>query len=80
MTTPAPSPRRAYDDAATLQEMHADCLATGAHLPLARAARAAVGPVPSIHFDEFPREVAKRDIRVDEAAQRLANALHLHLD
>ncbi|MDN4160695.1 hypothetical protein [Nocardioides abyssi] len=78
--TPDPAPRRAYDDAATLQEMREDCLAVGRNLPLDRVRRAAAAPVPSIHFDDFPREVAKRDIRVDEAAQRLANALHLHLD
>ncbi|WP_435744056.1 hypothetical protein [Nocardioides sp. SYSU DS0663] len=79
--------RRAYDDAAPVHEMHADCLAAGRNLRLPvgdrrldRAARAATGPVPSILYSDFPREVAKRDIRVDEAAQRLANALHLHLD
>ncbi|MDN4172936.1 hypothetical protein QWY28_08295 [Nocardioides sp. SOB77] len=75
-----PAPRPAYDDAATLAEMHDDCLAVGRNLRLDRVARAAAAPVPSLHFDEFPREVAKRDIRVDEAAQRIANALHLHLD
>ena len=37
-------------------------------------------PAPSIHFEDFPREVPKRDIRVSDAAARLANALHLHLD
>ena len=35
---------------------------------------------PSLRYDDFPREVPKREIRVDEAAQRIANALHLHLD
>ena len=47
---------------------------------LARAARKVTETAPSIHFDEFPREVPKRDIQISEAAQRLANALHLHLD
>ena len=45
--------------------MRADCRATGRnlHLPrLERAARAAVEPAPSIHFEDFPREVPKRDI------------------
>ena len=37
-------------------------------------------PAPSIHFEDFPREVPKRDIEVSDAAARLANALHLHLD
>ena len=35
---------------------------------------------PSLEYDDFPREVAKREIAVDEAAARIANALHLHLD
>ncbi len=75
--------RLSYDDFATPEQMSADCRATGRnlHLPrLERAARAAVEPAPSIHFDEFPREVPKRDIEVSKAAARLANALHLHLD
>ena len=41
---------------------------------------AASEPAPSLTYDDFPREVPKREIRVDEAAQRIANALHLHLD
>ena len=60
--------------------MYADARATRDHLRLEDVARRAVEPAPSIHYDEFPREVPKREIRVDEAAQRLANALHLHLD
>jgi len=80
MTTPASGPRRAYDDAATVQQMHEDCVAAGRNLHLDRVARAAAAPAPSIRFEDFPREVPKRDLRVDEAAQRIANALHLHLD
>ena len=75
--------RLAYDDFASPQQMHADCEAVGQHLRLPRleqAARAAVEPAPSIHFEDFPREVTKREIRVSDAAARLANALHLHLD
>ncbi|MCR6031873.1 hypothetical protein GGQ22_10495 [Nocardioides sp. zg-579] len=78
-----PLRRPAYDDAATVREMHDDCLAVGRNLRLDRfdrLARAAAAPVPSLAFDQFPREVPKRDIRIDDAAQRLANALHLHLD
>ena len=45
-----------------------------------RAARAAVGAPPSIRFEDYPAEVGKREIRVSDAAARLANALHLHLD
>ena len=39
-----------------------------------------MGPAPSIHFDEFPREITKRDVEISAAAARIANALHLHLD
>jgi hypothetical protein len=77
------SSRLAYDDFASPQQMHADCEAVGHNLRLPRleqAARAAVEPAPSIHFEDFPREVGKRDIRISDAAARLANALHLHLD
>lgn len=38
-----------------------------------------LGP-PSLEYDDYPREVVKREIAVDEAAARLADALHLHLD
>jgi hypothetical protein len=80
MSAAKPSTRLAYDDASTPQEMSADCLAAGRNLHLENAARAAVGPAPSIHFEDYPREVSKREIRVSDAAARLANALHLHLD
>ena len=82
MTPPQqPGPRLAYDDAATPQEMSADCRAAGDRLRLNRAAEAAVsGRRPSLDFEDYPREVPKRDIQVSEAAVRLADALHLHLD
>ncbi len=35
---------------------------------------------PSIRFEDYPAEVGKREIRVTDAAARIANALHLHLD
>ena len=60
--------------------MYADARATRDRLRLERVARAAVRPAPSLTYDDFPREVSKREIRVEEAAQRIANALHLHLD
>ena len=76
-----PGPRLAYDDAATPEQMSADCRATGDRLRLGRAAEAAVsGRRPSLHFEDYPREVTKRDIRISDAAARIANALHLHLD
>ena len=74
------SPRTSYADLETPAQMHADCLVVGDNLKLERAARAAVRPAPSIHFEDFPREVRKRDITVSDAAARLAGALHLHLD
>ena len=37
-------------------------------------------PAPSIRYEDYPAEVGKREIRVSDAAARLANALHLHLD
>ncbi len=96
MTSSTPSPghlgqaaRLPYDDLARISDMGADCEAAGRALHLsvgreaaaaAAVARAAVRPAPSIHFADFPREVHKRDIEVGEAAQRLANALSLHLD
>ena len=47
--------------------------------PRARRPGRRLARPPSIRFEDYPREVAKREIRVSEAA-RLANALHLHLD
>ena len=73
-----------YDDPATPAQMHADCEAVGRNLGLERrlrrAVESAVGEAPSIHFEDFPREVPKRNIEISDAAARLANALHLHLD
>ncbi len=60
--------------------MYADARATRDHLRLERAVRRVAEPAPSLQYADFPREVPKREIRVEEAAQRLANALHLHLD
>jgi hypothetical protein len=75
--------RRAYDDFSSPQQMHADCEALERNNPrLDRAAKAAVERTsPSLHFEDYPREVRKRgEIEISEAAARLANALHLHLD
>lgn len=85
-------PRSAYDELTPAQQMTADCRACQRELDLQRAvarpeprldraAQAAVGGVvPSLHFEDFPREVGKREIRISDAAARLAGALHLHLD
>lgn len=80
MTASLPSQHLAYDELTNPHEMAADCQAVGRNLRLAQAAQAAVEPAPSIHFEDFPREVTKREIKISEAATRLANALHLHLD
>ncbi len=37
-------------------------------------------PSPSLRYEDFPRDLPKREIAISEAAARLANALHLHLD
>ncbi|TYL44921.1 hypothetical protein FXB39_20835 [Nocardioides sp. BGMRC 2183] len=67
-----------YEELAHPAQLRADCEAVSRRL--AEAEVRAVRPAPSIHFDEYPREIPKRDIEISEAAQRLANALHLHLD
>jgi hypothetical protein len=66
----------AYDPA----QMRADCAEVGRNLRLERAARKAVSAPPSLHYEDYPREVPKRDIAISDAAARLAGALHLHLD
>jgi hypothetical protein len=83
MSSQVPDSRLPHTELGSPQEMYGDCEAAGANLRLRlleRAARAAVGPAPSLHFDDYPREVPKREITVSDAAARLANALHLHLD
>ncbi|NYJ01973.1 hypothetical protein HNR19_002671 [Nocardioides thalensis] len=71
-----------YEELATPAEMSAGAAAARDRMAarMSDAARKAVAPAPSIHYDDFPREVPKREIEISEAAQRLANALHLHLD
>ena len=56
--------------------MHADAAAVDARLPLV-APPLALRPTST---STYPRELPKREIEITEAAQRLANALHLHLD
>jgi hypothetical protein len=71
MTAQPSRDHTSYDEIETPAEMREDAAA------VARALR--LGP-PSLEYDDFPREVVKREIAVDEAATRIANALHLHLD
>ncbi|WP_224279477.1 hypothetical protein [Nocardioides lacusdianchii] len=77
MTTSQHPAHLVHDELATPDEMAADCRAVGRHL---RLERAAVAAPPSIRYEDYPAEVGKREIRVSDAAARIANALHLHLD
>ena len=72
--------RLPYDDADTTAAMAGDCAAcaTAMRLPVRRGLTA--GPAPSLRYEDFPREVRKRDITVDAATAHLAAALELHLD
>jgi len=73
-----------YADPSTTAEMCDDCRAAGAALALPRQldslARAAARPAPSIHFEDYPRGLPKRDIDMLTAARTLAAALELELD
>ena len=84
MSARTPDSHLTHDELGTPRELARDCHAVGANLRLERlehAARAAVGTPPSLHFEDYPREVTKRgEIRISDAAARLAGALHLHLD
>ena len=75
MTPPDGAARLTHAPLASTSEMADDCRATTRNLRLERAARAAVSAAPSLRYEDYPREVAKRDIRVSEAAARLAEAL-----
>ncbi|WP_297618110.1 hypothetical protein [Nocardioides sp.] len=88
MTTSRRASHLVHDELGTPAEMAADCQETGRNLRLEshlergleRAARAAVATPPSIRFEDYPTEIGKREIRISDAAARLANSLHLHLD
>jgi hypothetical protein len=69
-----------YGEIDTPTTMREDAAATGRALRLDRIAEAAAAGAPSLRYADYPREVAKPVIAVDEAATRIANALHLHLD
>jgi hypothetical protein len=73
-------PRTSYDEIDLPAQMRADAAAAGRRLRLDRVVRAAAVGAPSLEYADFPAEVPKRDIAVDEAAARLANALNLYLD
>ena len=74
--------RLPYEDADTAAAMAGDCavVAAAMDLPLrADVATVAARPVPSLRYEDFPREVRKRDVTVDAATAHLAAALELHL-
>jgi hypothetical protein len=78
---PVPSrDHTSYDEIDTPAAMRADAAAAGRAIKLDRVAEAAAAGAPSLEYDAYPREVTKAEITVDEAAARIANALHLHLD
>jgi hypothetical protein len=79
--TPTSQPSHlTHDELDTVSRQRDDCAAVGRTLRLEGVARAAAAGPPSLEYDDYPREVAKREIRITDAAAALANALHLHLD
>jgi hypothetical protein len=73
--------RLAYDDQDTTVKMHLDCTACATQMGLpAQISADALAEVPSIEFDDFPREIRKPEITVSDATALLAAQLHLHLD
>jgi hypothetical protein len=63
----------AYHDLDSPQAMREDASAATHNLPAPHAA-------PAYLVVDYDRDMPKRDIRISEAAQRLANAMQLHLD
>jgi len=57
------------------QTMRVDAAAAEARLPLAAPRRAFTDV-----YTEFPTDLPKQEIEITEAAQRIAAALHFHLD
>src|SRR3954447_7994349 len=79
MAATPPSSHLTHDELDSVSRQRADCAAVGRNLRLERVDRAATAGAPSLQYDDF-RELVKRDIVVSDAAARLADALHLHLD
>lgn len=65
--------RLAYDELSSPTQMHADCEVVARSFPH-------VAGAPSLHYADFPRDVAKPEITITDAARRIADALQLHLD
>ncbi len=74
--TLGPTARLAYDEVASPGELHADCEAVGRALPRPGLARTRLTRAAA----SSGARAAHRPGEVPESAQRLANALHLHLD
>ncbi|MGO4258930.1 hypothetical protein [Marmoricola sp. RAF53] len=74
--------RLAYDDQDTTLKMASDCTACASQMgiPVRTITTDALGNVPSIEYEDFPREIRKPEITVSDAAAHLASRLHLHLD
>ena len=66
-------PVTAYDDLDGPEVMRADAAEVGRNLPPPEVA-------PSFFLLDYQRDLPKREIKISKAAQRIANALHLHLD
>jgi hypothetical protein len=75
-----PANPSSYDEIESPTALRDDCVAVGRNLRLDRIARSAAAGPPSLEYDDYPRELPKREITVSEAAATLAAALHLHLD
>ena len=75
-----------YDEIDTPAMLRADAAAAGRALRLHQITgldevpMAAVAGARALAYDALPRETAKREIAIDEAAARIANALGLGLD
>jgi hypothetical protein len=63
----------AYHELDTPETMRVDAARVRGTLP------AGLTP-PPLTYDAFPQDLPKPQIQISEAAQRLANALSLHLD
>ncbi len=65
----------AYFELDSVRTMRADAAAAGARLPLVTP-RLAYTDL----YADYPTDLPKAEIEITAAAQRIANALHLHLD
>ena len=74
--------RLAYDEQDTTLKMHTDCTACASEMgiPQQRIVADVLSAVPSIEYQDYPREIRKPEITVTDAAAHLAARLHLHWD